>query len=316
MRRSSLTALITSSLLTITICIPVRAQADLLQYCKTSLRTYVNDTSSQNKSSTTSSTDSSVGISGTFKQLFGIGVDSSDSYRKTSNNSSASNQHQAASDISRDCDEVLRQHGLITVAEINANRDLALQKMRSQAQMYGIDAWRDVGLDANYTDRYKSDNQLSGSKYHDDAWVKTTEIQSNASTTNTIINTAGGVVGGVVGAIAAANNRPPSAPTSVPTYTPPTAVASVPSDPVSQLLAQWGWIQTICVQGKVMIVGLSNAMVCVEPTSTVPPGNYRFANNQLYPLVTQNNPQPAYTPVYGNPQPTYTPVYGNPSLPD
>lgn len=247
---------------------------------------------SNSSSSSSSSSGGGLGIQLPIKGIpvgFSGNANSSDSFQRTSSSSSSFNQDKSSLYVAKNCDTLLRVAGDVTIADINANRDIALAKIQSDAYKYGVDAQRAVGLDANYTERYKSDNQLSGSKYHDDAWVKTTEIQSNASTTNTIINTTGGVIGGVLGAIAAANNSPPSPQPSAPSSPAPSVVATAPSDPVSQLLAQWGWIQTICVQGKVFIIGLANGTVCVEPNATVSAGNYRFANNQLYPLTNQNS---------------------------
>jgi hypothetical protein len=64
-------------------------------------------------------------------------------------------------------------------------------------------------------------------------------------------------------------------------------------DSLDQQLAQWGWIQASCMSGKVIISGfpnLPNGNLCIEPTSSLPAGNYRFADNQLYRISTNSKP--------------------------
>jgi hypothetical protein len=79
-------------------------------------------------------------------------------------------------------------------------------------------------------------------------------------------------------------------------------MAVAPTDPVTNLLAQWGWTRIACNPGMpvVAISGLSNEIVCVQPTAYVSPGNYSFDStaNQLIPATStpySNYPQPSAT---------------------
>jgi PDZ domain len=80
----------------------------------------------------------------------------------------------------KNCDELLRQKGLVTVAEIRANSELAIARLQEETKRY-------VSDNSEATKRYVSDNNLEGTKNTNSAGTTQTGIVEGVRLFRTII---------------------------------------------------------------------------------------------------------------------------------
>ena len=181
----------------------------------------------------------------------------------------------------------------VEVARVNAQTD----QTRSQHQLEA------VRVNAQ-TDQARSQHQLEA-------------VRSNnrTNTTNTVVNQTGQLLGSII--------NPPSRSAQINARVERERIAadlernrmqiqlererieqerllaSANSDPIAQTLAAWGWSRISCETNLpiVAISGLANEAVCVQPTATMPAGNYSFdaTANRLVPIALITSPRNSQT---------------------
>jgi hypothetical protein len=206
-----------------------------------------------------------------------------------------------------------------TAAEQSGRTDRArieAENLRRMVESSNNAAVQTANINAQ-TQQLNSNNQLSA-----------TRSTNNTSTTNTLLTQSATLLGSLI--------NPPSRSAQIQARTEQQRIAAeterermriqlerermeqerllatAPTDPIAQLLAQWGWSRIACNSGipVIAISGMANEAVCVQPTAYVPAGNYSFnpATNQLVPIATAtsypNYSQPSPANYYPQPDPS------------
>ncbi len=153
---------------------------------------------------------------------------------------------------------------------------------------------------------------LEGLKDTNRTNLEITKLNGNTSKTNTIVTTFGDVLKGTISSSAQSSQTRTIAKAEVEKEKIKAdkeieieklrlerdKIASVSAtDPITQMLTQWGWTRVQCLPGAAFITGLAIETVCVNPSPSLPAGQYSFDrnSNQLTPIGTTQILQPAQT---------------------
>jgi hypothetical protein len=167
----------------------------------------------------------------------------------SSSTSTASRNFEMQNYAAKNCDMLLQQAGQVSIADINANKDVAIARIQNEGHKYSEDTKRiiaSMGLQA-----HKDDN-------------KTQRI---------------GIFGGIGAQIATAligagvEKRRIEATVQI---------ASITADPNLALLQKWGLQQIPCMANGVAIL-IDDKKFCTQPTNWLTAGTYRYnrAGDQL-----------------------------------
>ncbi len=299
--------------------LPAKAQLQLdpkdQAFCNAVHSKYVRDFAQMN--STSKSGGGNIGIS-VPKIPFGINL---------SGNRSSSTQNSTSESVestykSKNCDAYIQTQGKVQIAQIQADAARAIEQIRANALIYGEDVKLALGLDTNATNRHIAQTYANSANYIEEIRAKVAnnqqltaiEIEKIRAASNqglklsdveiARINANAQKQNGLVGAVGSvltaflnrpknpSNNNQSTATTATPAS--PQAVAVAPTDRTTQLFAQWGWTKIPCAIGAVFIKGLETETVCINPTSSIPAGEYIFdlATNQLQAVAIQT-PEPS-----------------------
>jgi hypothetical protein len=250
----------------------------LLPLCKNERQKAAQRMASKSTSNSSSSSEGNLGVNVPIEGIpVGFDAGSKDSFSSSKTNSSSSGN--SSSYTLSDCDSIFKTYGEITIAEINSDREKAIAVINGKftlavtiKQEDGKNTRTQIWSD---TEKYKSDNELKGTK-----------VQANAGIAQTGIGAGAQVLIGLI-------NRPPRPKDPAP-INPPQQVATASTDPVNNLFREWGWQKVSCAPGLVFIKGLSAETVCTNPTNTIPAGEYFYnsSNSQLEPVaVSSSSPQ-------------------------
>lgn len=268
-----------------------------LQWCRNDVGRYAKQIYDQRQQNSASNYQSSSGgglnVSLPIEGIpvgFGGNANSSDSISKSSNSSSNYSQQESSEYQRRNCDAVLKTMGDVTIAEINANKEMALAKIQANVQVYGIDAATTVALNTNNTNLaiVKDTNQTN---------LAIANVTANAGTNNTLI----GTIGGVLSTAIAASNAAPQQPPSVITATPNIQGINT-TDPIRSM----GFTPTNCNPSSA-IIAIGSQGYCVQADRGLQSGMKYAYNSQTNSLSLLSVPS-INTPTINTPTVTTPPV--------
>lgn len=300
---------------------------DFLAFCSTVRDEYISNFKHKYQNQRYSGSGG-AGFRINFKDGFDAGGKGSYDWQRTWDET---NSNQKSEYESKNCDEVLKQWGQVSVAEIQANAQEAIARIQNEGYKYGEDTKRlvaDIELeglkDTNNTAQNIATTNANAAQNitatNASASQNIAKTQARANTTSAIVNSLGTVIGN---SITSSNNKKQQQLAAqiereriaadlekariAAQIEREKLIASNSSDvsSVDRLLAQWNWTRVSCSPSSVFISGLSNESVCVSPTNLFPPGEYAYdrATNQL---VLLNYPPPT------NPIHPYS-IYNSPS---
>jgi len=266
---------------------PLKLNSSDLAFCSQSVASYAKAVQSSSSNTSSDSFGGSIGIP--IDGLpFSLGANTA-----TSNSSSRQYMENIANQSkSRNCDELLRQYGLVTIAEIQANASVAIARLQTEAQKYDSDTQRVIASlqleavkDTNTTSRdIAKDTNITA--------LKIAESTNTASTTNTIVGAIGQVL---TTAIATSNNQQPQQPPSVATTT---SIQGDSTDPIRSM----GFTPTNCNPSSA-IIAIGSQGYCVQPDRGLQSGMKYAYNSQTNSLsllsVPSVNPPTVTTPPSG-----------------
>lgn len=248
-----------------------------------------NSQSSSNKSNNFGANASYAGIGGSVS--YGSG---------SSNSNSSSSREMAMSQYgSKNCDELLRTSGKVTIAEINANAAQAIARMQNESYKYGADIQRDIaGINAAAIVGVAGINakgNVDVANTNAKAGVNTALIQAGAGLLGSIIappSRSAEINAGVEKARIAADLEKAKMAAEIERQ----RIAAVNGDPGLALLQNWGLTITSC-SSAVTAISIDGKQYCTMPNNQLNAGQYVYdrARNQLKAIRNVNyapNPSP------------------------
>jgi hypothetical protein len=156
---------------------------------------------------------------------------------------------------------IIQSQALLKMTAMNNAKDLEIARINLEATR-----------DTNATD-------LAKTKDTNATDLAKTKIQTKAETIQTGI----GAGAQLITALINTPKQPKEPPQNIQTQ----QIAVVHTDPTDALLRQWGWLKVSCTIGVVFIKGLNADTICVNPTSTMPAGEYIYdaSTDQLQPVA-------------------------------
>jgi hypothetical protein len=258
-----------------------------LAFCKQERDNYASTSiyNSQSSSSQQRSGGARVSVFGV--SFGGSGSGSSRSESSTNSQNEVSWDYQA-----RNCDKLLEMRGLVSIAQIEANRDQAIAQMQQESSMHHDNTWFKVTKNTNKSNLIgigiNAGTQLLGNLLNPPS--RQAEVTSTAEVKKAEI----------LAQMEIEKERLRLEQTKL-------TATGAPAN-VALIFAQWGVSQVACVSGVVFIAGLSsdNNFVCIYPNNLIPPGYYTYNStaNQLIPIASV----PTSLPVVAPSRPTVVPV--------
>jgi hypothetical protein len=259
---------------------------------------------------------SSFGVGGSYGG-FGVNTNVSDSI------SSGRSERSNSQSESIDCDTLIKTIGQVTIAELESNTALAIERMRQESYKYGEDirlAIANVNLEG-VRDTNKTQQNIAG-------------INGRTSVTTTAIQAGTDLLGRLVSPPSRGQEAEAKAQVEIARIQAQAAVdlekmrmerehqtnsdssnqtiARANLDPYISIINSWGETPVNCNAGiaLVRIAFETNKVYCIVPTPEVQPGDYAYdqTTGSIFPLN-------AYQPPSYNPAPVYTPapVYSQPT---
>jgi hypothetical protein len=256
----------------------------MLPFCQQVRDTRTREVIAQSQDSSSGTVDTSIDMS--WISAVTVGANSKGSGWNNSN-SSSSRDVAISNYRSSDCDGLLQAMSQVTIAEIESNTAVAIEKMKTESWRYGQDiqlAIANVNLEG-----IKNTNQTS---------ENIANIQGNTNITTTAIQAGSQILGGLINPPSRREEAQANAQVEIArlheeterqklelerlrlqTQQPNKNNVLITNDSIidiDQWLTQRGLTKTACLPGVVFIVGLSRDTVCINPTSQVPSGVYQY----------------------------------------
>jgi len=264
---------------------PLKLNSNDLAFCSQSVANYAKSLQSSSSNTSSDSVGGSIGV-----PIEGIPLSIGGNYG-TSNSSSSKYMEQIANQSkSRNCDELLRQKGLVTIAQIQANASVAIAKLQADVQKYDSNTQRVIASLQLSAVENTNAAQVAIAQDTNAAQVAITNSNNSASTTNTIVGAIGQVLTTAI-ATSNSNNQQSQQPASVTTN--PPNIQGDNTDPIRS----WGFTPTNCNPSSA-IIAIGSQGYCVQPERGLQSGMkyaYNSQTNRLSLLSTPSVNPPTVT---------------------